>query len=216
MTKVFFCLLSLLISFSSYSETHDSKKYVLVIFHGLGGYESGNLDEATNLPEGLGNAGIEKMYNAGHGVSEGKFKLVLDNFACKNGVQTEKNLGLIIIGYSWGAHKSYDFSQTYLKKCGRKADRAYMIDGIQKLVSQFKKAPVALVCKNFYKTVEPIRGRALDGCQNRDMTEVCKQENGTFMEGMPCHQAVLKEGFNIVMKDIQNLGSEVASLQSNF
>ncbi len=214
MNKVIIFFLTLLLSFSSYADTYNSRKYIMVIFHGLGGYEANNLDMATKLPENLKMAGIEKMYNAGHGVSEKKFDVILNNFACKNGTRNQENLGMIIVGYSWGARKSYEFSKTYLKKCGQKADRAYMIDGVQKLVSQFKETPVAKVCKNFYKTISPIRGRDLKNCQNSDLTELCKQEGGAYSEGMPCHQTVLKAGFELVMEDIQNFETDVASLQA--
>ena len=202
MNKILIFLFSLLISFSSNSETNFSKKYILITFHGLGGYESENLDEATNISESLKAAGVVKMFNAGHGVSKRKFDLVLDNFGCQNGKQNQKDLGLIIIGYSWGARKSYEFSKTYLKKCGQKAERAYMIDGIQKLVTQFKHTPEAKMCKNFYKTISPIRGTSLKDCQNTDLTEICKTEGGGYLEGMPCHQLVISEAYKLVMNDI--------------
>jgi hypothetical protein len=201
MFKNTLCILGLLLSFSSYS----AEKYIMVVFHGLGGFEADSMKEEANIPANLSGVGITKFYNAGHGVSDQKFTELLKNFNCRSGAAMNKDLGLIIVGYSWGARKSYEFSKTYEKKCGIKADRAYMIDGIQKLVSQFKNAPIAKICKNYYKTISPIRGRALDNCENTNLTEVCKIEGGQYLEGMPCHQAVLKEGFKMVMQDIQSI-----------
>ena len=180
------------------------------IYHGHcsrdGGYSSNDIDEIENVPETLKAAGVVRAFNAAHGINKRKFKNFFKNFNCKNGVQ-QKDLGLIIIGYSWGAERSYDLSKAYLKKCGRKADRAYMIDGIKKIITQFTKTPVAVVCKNYYKTISPIRGRALKGCENFDKTEICKLEDGSTLAGMECHQAVLKAGYKLAIKDIQTLGN---------
>lgn len=190
-------LVTLLFSFSTFA---SPDRYTLVIFHGLGGYEAKNLDEAQNIPENLSAIGVEKMYNAGHGVNKRKFKKVLENFECKNGQQMKDDMGLIIIGYSWGARKSYEFSKNYFKKCGQKADRAYMIDGIQKLITSFRHAPVAKYCKNFFKNKGIIGGMALKDCENFDKTEICERTSG-----MQCHQQVLKEGFRLTMEDLETL-----------
>jgi hypothetical protein len=206
MLKATILLLCLVFSFSSFSELRP-EKYLMVTVHGMGGYSSKNIDEIENVPEFLKAAGIERAFNAAHGISKGKFKNFFKNFNCKNGVQ-QKDIGLIIIGYSWGAARSYDLSKAYFKKCGRKADRSYMIDGIKKIVTQYKKTPIATVCKNYYKTISPIRGRALKGCENFDKTEVCRQENGTTLAGMQCHQAVLKVGYKLALEDIKSLSQE--------
>lgn len=197
MLKATFFLISLLISFSSFA---SPDRYILVTFHGLGGLESGALEEALYITSNISDAGVERMYNAGHGVSKRKFKMVLDNFDCRDGKQMRADMGLIIIGYSWGARKSYDFSKAYFKKCGRKADRAYMIDGIQKLITSFRHRPVAQVCKNYYKRKGIISGKALEGCENFNKTEVCEKTSG-----MECHQKVLSEGLNLAMEDIAGL-----------
>ena len=196
MFKTSAILISLLISFSTFA----SGRYVMVVFHGLGGYESDRLEESTGVPTILTNAGVEKMYNAGHGVNKRKWQVVLENFDCRNGEQMEEDLGLIILGYSWGARKSYEFSKAYFKKCGRKADRAYMIDGIQKLITSFRKTPVAQVCKNYFKKKGVISGMALKNCENTNLTDICVNTNG-----MQCHQVVLKEGYNLTMDDIASL-----------
>lgn len=204
MLKIIICFLCLIFSFSSYSKLRP-QKYIMITIHGLGGYSSKNINEIPNVPETLKAAGIVKAFNAAHGISKSKFKKFFKNFNCKNGVQ-EKDVGLIIIGYSWGAEISYKLSKAYLKKCGRKADRAYMIDGVKKLITQYNKTPIATVCKNYYKTISPIRGRALKGCENFDKTEICKLENGSTLAGMQCHQVVLKAGYKLAINDIQTLG----------
>jgi hypothetical protein len=210
MSKILISVLALLVSFSSYSDTHISKKYVLVVFHGMG---SGNdFKEEDTFSEDLKTAGVVKMYNAGHDVSNRDLKEILKNFECRDGKQNKPDLGLIIMGYSWGARVNYEFSKDYLKKCGQKVDRAYMIDGIQKIASQFKHAPVANVCINYYKTTEPIRGRALEGCENHDLTEVCKQEDGDFGDGMECHGKVLNAGMELALKDIAQWAAGSANL----
>jgi len=199
MLKTIFCILCLTVSFSSFS----AEKYIMVIFHGLGGFNSGSMEQAETVSSELRNVGVEKVYNGGHGVSKRKFSQVLDNFDCRNGNLLREDLGLIIIGYSWGARKSYDFSKTYLKKCGRKADRGYMLDGVQKLITQFRHAPVAQVCKNYYKTISPIRGRSLKNCENFDLTDICRDSGTT--DGMRCHQMVLQKGMQLSMQDLQNM-----------
>ncbi|TDJ04546.1 MAG: hypothetical protein E2O68_08055 [Deltaproteobacteria bacterium] len=196
MFKTTAILFGLLISFS----TLASDRFVMITFHGLGGFESDRLEESRNISEELSNVGVERMYNGGHGVNKRKWQKVLDNFDCRNGQQMNEDLGLIIIGYSWGARKSYEFSKAYHKKCGQKAERAYMIDGIQKLITSFRHAPVAKVCKNYYKRKGIISGKALKGCENSELTEICVNTSG-----MQCHQVVLREGFRLVMDDITSL-----------
>lgn len=159
------------------------------------------------VDDNLTKAGVEKLYNAGHVTTPKNFDTILSHFNCKNGVQGNEDLGLIVLGYSWGARGSYELTKAYENACGRKADRAYMLDGIQKMFSQFAHAPIAQVCKNYYKTNTPIRGRALDGCENHDKTDVCKDEEGNVVTGMPCHSMVLQAGFKIVMEDIASLAN---------
>lgn len=203
MKKVFLVLLSLFISVPSFANT--SKKYVLAIFHGLG--SGSTFQEEQNLPESIKMAGVEKMYNAGHDVSDRNLKEILKNFNCVNGKQNQEDLGLIIIGYSWGARATYEFSKDYLKKCGQKVERAYMFDGVQKIASQFKHTPVANVCVNYYKTLSPVRGRALEGCENHDLTDLCKTSDGKNIDSMECHGLVIKKAMELAYEDMaQRLG----------
>lgn len=203
MKKVFLVLISLFISVPSFADS--PKKYVLAIFHGLGSGHT--FQEEQNLPESIRMAGVEKMYNAGHDVSDRDMKEILKNFNCVNGKQNQKNLGLIIIGYSWGARASYEFSKDYLKKCGQKVERAYMLDGVQKIATQFKHAPVAKVCVNYYKTLSPIRGRALEGCENHDLTDLCKEPNGEYGDSWKCHGTVINKAMEMAYEDMaQRLG----------
>lgn len=200
MNKVLIFLLALMFSFSSHSENTLSKRYILVTFHGLG--SGSTFNESENFPEELRNAGVIKMYNAGHDVRGRNLDVILQNFECKNGKQNQKDLGLIVIGYSWGARATYEFSKDYLEECGQKVERAYMLDGVQKIATQFRHTPVAKVCKNYYKTLSPIRGRALEGCENHDLTDLCKLENGEYGDSWECHGKVIKAGMDLAYKDI--------------
>lgn len=87
--------------------------------------------------------------------------------------------------------------------CGRKLERAYMLDGIQKIAGQFKETPIANICKNYYKTNTPIRGRALENCENHDFTtRACTNRDGSISTGMQCHQQTLKAGYMASLADI--------------
>lgn len=200
MSKILISVLALLASFSSYSDTHNSKKYILAVFHGMG--SGSTFKEEENFSQELKEAGVFKMYNAGHDARGRDLDVIMKNFDCKNGKQNQKNLGLIIIGYSWGARASYEFSRDYLKECGQKADRAYMLDGVQKIASQFKHAPLANVCVNYFKTLSPIRGRSLEGCENHDLTDLCKLENGEYGDSWECHGKVINAAMKLAYKDI--------------
>ncbi len=203
MKKSFLILLSLFISTPSFAVRPHN--YILAVFHGLGSGKTFN--EEQNLPQRVSSAGVVKMYNSGHDVSDRNLKEILKNFDCANGKQKNKDLGLVIIGYSWGARASYEFSKDYLEKCGQKAERAYMLDGVQKLISQFKHAPVAKVCNNYFKTLSPIRGRALEGCENHDMTDLCKNSDGSYGDSWECHGKVINRAMELVYEDMdQSLG----------
>lgn len=202
MIKTSIFLIGLLFSFATFS----AEKYILVLFHGLGGPENVDIKERSKLPEDLAATKVIKIYDGSHNVSEKKFFQVLDNFACKNGTQTRKDLGLVIIGYSWGSKRAYDFSKEYQEKCGRKADRAYMIDGVLKLITKFPFPPIATVCKNWYKTISPIRGRPFKNCENFDKTELCTHMGGEYNKGFKCHQWIITLGTKWAIDDIaQNL-----------
>lgn len=202
MIKISIYCLGLFLSFSSFS----AEKYILVLFHGYGGPENVDIKERSKIPDYLSSSKVVKFYDGSHNVSEKKFFQVLDNFQCQNGSQNRKDLGLVIIGYSWGAKRAYDFSKEYLEKCGRKADRAYMIDGVLKLITKFPFPPIATVCKNWYKTINPIRGRPFKNCENFDKTELCTHLGGEYDKGFKCHQFIITTGTEWALKDIaQNL-----------
>lgn len=194
MIKIIFFL----ISFSAFS----AEKYIFAVFHGYGYPENETVKIRTNISPELQKAKIVKVYDSAHNVREKSYSEILDNFQCQGGIQKRKDLGLVILGYSWGAKKSYDLSKDYFEKCGRKADRAYMIDGVLKLVTRFPLAPIAQVCKNYYKTINPIHGKALKNCENFDLTKICVFPDGSQLKGMPCHQTVILEGQKLAIEDM--------------
>jgi hypothetical protein len=155
------------------------------------------------VPSDLKGIGVVKIYEIGHSVDKKIFSQVLKDFNCKNKIQNQKDLKIIIWGYSWGARNTYEFSKMFQKTCGRKADIGYLVDGIQKPISQFRRAPIAKYCKNYYKTIYPLRGRPVDDCQNIDLTDTCKLPDGGHLKGFQCHQAVLHEGNGMVMEDLK-------------
>ncbi|MFZ8932304.1 MAG: hypothetical protein ACO20H_10390 [Bacteriovoracaceae bacterium] len=208
-------ILSLLLALSfsvhskveSPSRTLSPERYVMIIFHGMGAPQDKTFQEAKDIPDLLRDGGVERLFNTAHKGGKANFKKMLELFNCQNGIQKNEDLGLIVLGYSWGARRNYEFSKFYEKNCGRKADRGYMIDGIQKLVSQFKKGPIATHCKNYYKTIKPVRGTAVENCENFDYTDkACKNRDGTYMSGWNCHQATLQSGFESALNDISKNG----------
>ncbi len=183
----------------------SKNRYILTIFHGHGGVDPKRLTERKQVPQNFKEIGIEKVYDIGHSVSSKEQKKILENFNCINKVQQNSDLRLIIWGYSWGARNTFEFSKMYQENCGQKADFGYLVDGVQKPILKFNKAPISKVCKNYYKKINPIRGRSLDNCQNFDLTESCKKSDGSFMEGFLCHQIILIKGNKLIEQDIESL-----------
>ncbi|MFI5391012.1 MAG: hypothetical protein ACHQYQ_06590 [Bacteriovoracales bacterium] len=144
-----------------------------------------------------------KVYEIGHSVDKKIFSQILKDFNCKNKIQNQKDLKIIIWGYSWGARNTYEFSKMFQNTCGRKADIGYLVDGVQKPISQFRRAPIANYCKNYYKTIYPIRGRPVDDCQNIDLTKTCIRADGSHLKGLECHQTVIFEGNEMVRDDLK-------------
>jgi hypothetical protein len=191
-----------LISFSALA----ADKYIFAVFHGYGYPENENVKTRTKISPELQKAKIIKVFDSAHNVRKKSYAEILASFECQGGIQKRKDLGLVILGYSWGAKKAYDFSKEYFEKCGRKADRAYMIDGVLKLVTRFPFAPIAQVCKNYYKTINPIKGRALKECENFDRTQICLYPDGSQKKGFDCHQAVILDSQKLATEDmVKNL-----------
>ncbi len=186
------------------SSNFAPKRFAMIIFNGMGAPFDKNFKEETEIPAELISGGVERLFNTAHSGGKAGFKEMLEIFDCENGIQKNEGLGLIVLGYSWGARRNYEFSKYYERNCGRKADRGYMIDGIQKIVSQFKKAPIATACRNYYKTIKPVRGMAVKNCENFDYTDTaCKNRDGSYMSGWQCHQATLQAGFQAAISDIE-------------
>ncbi|MDD0854876.1 hypothetical protein HBN50_17370 [Halobacteriovorax sp. GB3] len=105
----------------------------------------------------------------------------LSLFDCKDGRQLNDDLGLIIIGNSWGASNTYKLSKLYKEECGRVARLVVMVDGVRKPIGSYKKRPFAKQCINYYQTTGFAHGRKLEDCENIDLTSYCKKR------GKECH-----------------------------
>jgi hypothetical protein len=186
--------------FLTISSAFSAEKYVLIYFHGQDGFMSSDIRERKKLPDELFGLKINKVYDSSHNIRYREFKKILEIFGCNKGTKKANDLGLIIIGWSWGARRAYEFSKDYFENCGVKADFGYLVDGVQKPIIPFRHPPISNYCKNFYKTVFPVSGRSLENCNNVDLTKECKD-----LDGLKCHQAVIGKGLDMVIEDIRNI-----------
>jgi hypothetical protein len=96
---------------------------------------------------------------------------VLDLFKGSTG-RCRADLGIIILGNSWGATNSYLLAKKYTDFCGRKAELLIMIDGIAKWVpTAFTDTFSAERCINYFQHESALAGNKIPGCENHKKTE---------------------------------------------
>jgi len=166
-----------------------ASRYVVV---GVSGYGTGR--DGRGQPSGahanLPQDSQFEVHQLVHKASPAELSEVLQSFRCSNGTQAEADLGLMIMANSWGAGKAVKLAQMYQAQCGRLPALFVMIDGVSKPIGSFRKAIPAQRCVNFYQTASTIRGAAINGCENTDLTPVCGGRGGLAT----CHIMVEWEG----------------------
>jgi hypothetical protein len=159
------------------------ERFIVVGVSGFGTNEEGDGEPSgahDNLPLMSEIAGT---YRLTHGANNARLDEVLSNFNCSGGVQGTENLGLIIMANSWGAGKANKLARRYQERCGREVELFVMVDGINKPIpTAYGKRPPARRCVNYYQRRSTLIGRAIEGCENHDLSQSC--QDGGIAE---CH-----------------------------
>ncbi|GAB4011951.1 MAG: hypothetical protein Fur0010_07190 [Bdellovibrio sp.] len=166
----------------------QAKDYIVV---GVAGFATKK--EGRGQPSGvhdhlpIHSKNVRQYFKLVHFSNKKELQEVVDQFDCREGVQPDKNLGLILMINSWGAGNGEKLAEMYFKQCGRKADVVYLIDGVAKPIGPFKRAPIAHKCFSFYQTKGVVHGEAINGCESTNYTEQCEHNNYGPIQ---CHIAV--------------------------
>ena len=162
-----------LLAFAAYAEVRP-RDYVMVAVAGFGTRRPDDPWQPSGVHEYMpSHHKLVRSYQLVHYAKKIELQNIIDDFQCVNGQQTRKDLGLIVTINSWGAGRGFQLTEMYLKQCGRKADLVFMIDGVSKPIGRFGKTPHATKCVSYYQTKGVVRGMALVGCENFDLTNSC-------------------------------------------
>lgn len=185
-----------------YAETKPSS-YIVV---GVSGFGTRTPDRAwqpsgahDNLPEV---SAVEKTYRLVHYAKKNEVSEVLENFRCSKGKQNAKDLGLVVMINSWGSNVGYQLVKRYESECGRKADYVVMVDGVSKPIGAFSKKIPAQRCLNYYQTKGFIHGKALEGCENKNLTQDCDDMG---LSPVKCHIYVEWDGTSSARRLLERL-----------
>lgn len=159
-----------------------------------GGQPSGVHD---NLPENM--LQITGSYKIAHSSNEAKLDGIIKNLNCDTKKQPQRP-GLIIMINSWGAKNGYRLAKKYNEACKEPVEAFIFVDGIGKPMYSYNKVPPAKKCINYYQTRSFVHGRAMDNCENIDMSNSCS-DGGVAI----CHIEVEWYGSAKASKEIKNL-----------
>ena len=87
-------------------------------------------------------------YELAHFVKTKELRAILEEFDCRNGKKND-DFGTLIVANSWGSGKAHKLAKMYHKACGEQVDSFYIIDGISKSISAFRKDIPAKQCFNY-------------------------------------------------------------------
>lgn len=175
----------------AYSTTAP-ESYIVVGVSGFGTRRPENAWQPSGAHENLPLvSSVEKTYRLVHFAKKSELDEVMDEFSCSKGKQARDGLGLVLVINSWGAGVAHKLAVRYHKECGRLVDHVVLVDGVAKPVGPFRKSFPTLSCLNFYQTKGVIRGRAIDGCKNQNLTPLCEQQGRGAID---CHIYVEWEG----------------------
>jgi len=106
-----------------------------------------------------------------HFSDESQLQQVLNHL--KNDGQCRADLGLIIVGNSWGVHNTQRLAEMYQQQCGRLVDLVISIDGVAKpMPTPFRSILPAQKCLNFYEKDSFIHGSPLKNCKNFSLQQI--------------------------------------------
>lgn len=178
----------------------EERTYVVVGVSGFmteengGGQPSGVHD---NLPENM--LQIAGSHKIAHSSKEAKLDEIIKNLSCDSKKQPQRP-GLIIMINSWGAENGYKLAKKYNDVCKEPVEAFIFVDGIGKPMYSYNKVPPAKKCMNYYQTRSFVHGRAMDNCENIDMSKSCS-DGGVAT----CHIEVEWYGSAKAGKEIKNL-----------
>ena len=179
---------SLLISTLIMGNLQAASHYILV---GVSGFGTGR--DGAGQPSGAHDNLIYRhhallqTYKLVHKSRNKEINEILENFQCNDGKSARPELGLIIVANSWGSTKGYKLAKKYKKACGKEVEFFYMVDGVTKPIGAFGRKIPAKTCINYYQTKGLVRGKAIKGCENHNLTDRCER-NG--YGAIQCHIAV--------------------------
>lgn len=195
--KCLFIILSFVISFQL-----SAKEFIVVGISGFATKRDGKGQPSgvhDHLP--IHSKFVRNYFKLVHFSKKSELQEVIDQFNCRDGKQTENNLGLILMINSWGAKNGERLAQMYFDQCSQKAEVAYIIDGVAKPIGAFGKAPIAKKCFSFYQTKGAVRGKAIEGCHSEDYTEKCERAG---LGPVQCHISVEWWGSQRAEREINN------------
>lgn len=183
----------LLLVFAHSQATADSSKFIVI---GVAGFSTkkenpenlesnllsrrGHDSGAWSLPLPRNSHRIEKTLFLTHHRINGEMRQILQLFS-KGEQGCNPDLGLILVGNSWGSAKTQRIAAAYADHCGKPADLVIITDGILKpLMIPFSRPIVAETCINFYQVISRLNGTEIEGCENILVDESAVALNGNF------------------------------------
>ncbi|EQC49796.1 hypothetical protein M901_2019 [Bacteriovorax sp. DB6_IX] len=160
-----------------------AKDFITVGVSGFGTRRAENYWQPSGAHDNLPTSGAYKSYKLVHYAKKKELQQIVDNFECSKGKKGRKDLGLIVMANSWGSYKAIKLTKMYKKACGEEIDLFIMVDGVKKPIAAQGIRPKAKKCVNFYQTRGVVRGKAIKGCENHDMTKYCYDSDS----GVQCH-----------------------------
>ena len=167
----------------------DERRFVLIGVSGFGTGEDGKGQPSgvhDNLPS---HERISSTLRITHGTSEKRLREIVNNICGGRTSTGVKPPGLMIMANSWGAGAATKLSRIYQETCGEPVELFVMVDGVKKPIGPHTKPPVAKRCINYYERRSTVRGNAIVGCENQDLSNTC---SGGGMA--TCHIEVEWEG----------------------
>ncbi len=189
---IFLLALSTLLSPGVALSQQQPNSYIVVGISGFGTRRPDKPWQPSGAHENLPLvSAVEKSYRLVHYSKKKEVDEVLENFRCRGGRQGSQDLGLVLVINSWGAGLGYKLASRYEKECGRKTDVVVLVDGVAKPIGAFSKRIPSKQCLNYYQTKGLVRGRSIEGCDNKNLTQECER----FGYGpVQCHIYVEWEG----------------------
>ena len=172
-----------------FTASANGEDYVIAVVYGSGLNKSNYEKYKDSLPfnpEFKG--GNYTRFNLLHSSKQREWEKVLTPFQCRNGKQGNQKK-LTIVAMSWGATAGHKLAQLYNEKCGKISSHFYMLDGVAKPIGAFAKTPLTNNCINLYQRRSLIKGRALKGCKNFNLTQQCVDNKSS-----DCHNDTLDAG----------------------